>query len=415
MIVRCERCETRFKLDESRLPARGARVRCSRCKHAFFVTPPGAAKEELVHEVAAAAARAPAPKPPAPEPSWDLEEGPDATIARRKAAAAGPAARGAGAESEDDNTDWRFEDEVPGLDPGASRSGFDLSGSQTSPSLAAPDPDESSFAELGDPETWDLLAGDAPPPAGADPAPALGDVDLGSTPPSASPPPPARAAAPVPATREADPARPEPAPEPRPAPAPRPRIAPPAARTAFAPPAVVTPRRIPAAPRAPTAATWAGWAGLAVLVAAIAWGALRPPSAPLGAATLAPVAGFEVREARARIVENAAAGPILVVSGRLRNPGPSARPLGAPLAVQLLDDGGAPLPGGAAPAGPALPDARVRESAPEQLLAAQQAAAATLAGAPVAAGAELGFSAVFAPAPRAASRFALAPLPGAAR
>ncbi|HSJ99542.1 MAG TPA: zinc-ribbon domain-containing protein, partial [Myxococcota bacterium] len=201
MIVRCERCETRFKLDESRLPARGARVRCSRCKHAFFVTPPGAAKEEIVHEVAAAAARAPAPKARPPEPSWDLEEGNDATLARRKAAAAS-----ARAESEDEATDWRFEEDVPGLDPGATRSSFDLSGSQTAPSLAAPpDPDDNSFAGLGDPETWDLLSGDAPPPDEAHAAPPL-EPALELAPPPA---PPARAAVPA---RTVEPAAPEAAP-----------------------------------------------------------------------------------------------------------------------------------------------------------------------------------------------------------
>jgi predicted Zn finger-like uncharacterized protein len=31
---------TKFNLDESKLPAKGAKVRCSRCQHVFFVTPP---------------------------------------------------------------------------------------------------------------------------------------------------------------------------------------------------------------------------------------------------------------------------------------------------------------------------------------------------------------------------------------
>jgi predicted Zn finger-like uncharacterized protein len=400
VIVRCERCETRFKLDESRLPARGARVRCSRCKHAFFVTPPGAAKQEVVHEVAAAAARAPAESLRGPEPSWDLEENPEATIARRRPLAG--AARPAG-EADEDASDWRFEDDVPGLDPGAARSSFDLSGSQTSPSLAAPpDPNEDSFAELGDPETWDLLAGDAPPDDAPAPAPAR-PVD--PTPPRVAP-----------AADVGE--RPAPAPsteaplvvaEPLPAspPTARARLAPPAARTAFAPPPVVMPRRIPPAPRGLSAKAWAGWAGAVALAGVVAWASLGPAATQATVAPLAPVAGFEVSEARARVVENAAAGPILVVSGRLRNPGPSARPLGAPLAVQLLDAQGAPIAVAAGAAGPALPEQRVREEEPERLVAAQQEEAARLSGAPVAAGAELGFTAVFAPAPRNASRFVL--------
>lgn len=409
MIVRCERCETRFKLDESRIPVRGARVRCSRCKHAFFVTPPGAAKADVVHEVAAEAARTAAETTRAPEPSWDLEEGPEATLARRKPTVAAAGAEGDAA----DDTDWRFEDDVPGLDPGATRSSFDLSGAQTAPSLARPDPNEDSLAELGDPETWDLLAGDAPAadlgaPA---PSPSFAEPEPEQT---LSAPAPAAAVAPAPVAVAAD-AIAEVVDEPAPTPAPRPRVAPPATRTAFAPPAIVMPRHIPAAPRHPSMTTGAGWAGLAALVVAIAWGALLPAAPALRATSLAPVAGFEIVEARARLVENAAAGPMLVISGRLRNPGPSARPLGASLAVQLLDADGAPLGGRVAPAGPELPEARVREDAPEQLAAAQQAEAAAFAREPVAAGAELAFSALFAPAPAGADGFTLTPPAGAAR
>src|SRR5690606_27627780 len=92
----------------------------------------------------------------------------------------------------------------------------------------------------------------------------------------------------------------------------------------------------------------------------------------------------------------------------LRNPGPSARPLGAPLEVRLLDAHGEPLPREVAHAGPALSELDLREAAPEQLVAAQQAAAARLARTPVAPGDALAFAAVFAPAPREASRFVLA-------
>jgi predicted Zn finger-like uncharacterized protein len=43
VIVTCERCATQFQLDDSRVPAEGVRVRCSRCKHAFEVHLPGKA------------------------------------------------------------------------------------------------------------------------------------------------------------------------------------------------------------------------------------------------------------------------------------------------------------------------------------------------------------------------------------
>lgn len=40
MIITCEKCATRFRLDTSLLQAEGSRVRCSLCKHVFTVSPP---------------------------------------------------------------------------------------------------------------------------------------------------------------------------------------------------------------------------------------------------------------------------------------------------------------------------------------------------------------------------------------
>lgn len=57
MILQCERCQTRFRLEESRLPPTGARVRCSRCKHSFFAMPPGdVTRRGLANALAAEAA-----------------------------------------------------------------------------------------------------------------------------------------------------------------------------------------------------------------------------------------------------------------------------------------------------------------------------------------------------------------------
>ncbi len=52
MIVTCASCETSFQLDESRVPVQGIRVRCSRCKEAFFLQHPSASQSQVVHEVA---------------------------------------------------------------------------------------------------------------------------------------------------------------------------------------------------------------------------------------------------------------------------------------------------------------------------------------------------------------------------
>ena len=40
MIITCENCKTRFNLADERIPAAGAKVRCSRCQHSFQVVRP---------------------------------------------------------------------------------------------------------------------------------------------------------------------------------------------------------------------------------------------------------------------------------------------------------------------------------------------------------------------------------------
>lgn len=47
MVVICTRCATQFQFDESRLPLKGAKVRCSRCTEAFFLAHPKAAMSEF--------------------------------------------------------------------------------------------------------------------------------------------------------------------------------------------------------------------------------------------------------------------------------------------------------------------------------------------------------------------------------
>jgi predicted Zn finger-like uncharacterized protein len=50
MIVTCASCLTKFNLEDSRIPAKGAKVRCSRCKHIFYVVPPPETKEEIIED-----------------------------------------------------------------------------------------------------------------------------------------------------------------------------------------------------------------------------------------------------------------------------------------------------------------------------------------------------------------------------
>ena len=37
MIIKCEKCQTKFRLDDSRVTAKGVKVRCTKCKHVFTV------------------------------------------------------------------------------------------------------------------------------------------------------------------------------------------------------------------------------------------------------------------------------------------------------------------------------------------------------------------------------------------
>jgi len=47
MIITCASCLTKYHLDDSRISEKGAKVRCSRCKHVFYVVPPPETKEEV--------------------------------------------------------------------------------------------------------------------------------------------------------------------------------------------------------------------------------------------------------------------------------------------------------------------------------------------------------------------------------
>jgi predicted Zn finger-like uncharacterized protein len=46
MIITCASCLTKFNLDDSKIPAKGTKVRCSRCKQVFYVVPSHETKEE---------------------------------------------------------------------------------------------------------------------------------------------------------------------------------------------------------------------------------------------------------------------------------------------------------------------------------------------------------------------------------
>lgn len=66
MIIKCEQCQTKFRLDDSKVTDKGAKVRCTKCKHVFTVH-----KEQPVPEAEEATfAPEPVPAPvPVPAPS----------------------------------------------------------------------------------------------------------------------------------------------------------------------------------------------------------------------------------------------------------------------------------------------------------------------------------------------------------
>ena len=374
MIVRCEKCETRFKLDETRLPARGARVRCSRCKHAFFVTPPQVDREAVVQALADEVTQG---RARAPEPAWDLEDrGPTARGdgERRTRGERGQPDRAIAAPDANEDSDWTFEDHVPGL----SGDGASLDGQEPAagPLSLGGDPNEDSLAGLGSPESWDLLTQPDPP----------------------APPAPARPTLPAPAVR--------PPPEPEPAPVEIARSAPVAkpvpAEPVFAAPVEATQKVV---------VSWPGLAGVVALGIAIALGSVHAAGRAETAASLAPIAGLEVASARARWIENARVGPILVVSGELRNPGPAARSLGAELVVSLLDGDGAPIDEPEAVAAAPLGEEPLREQDPRLLRSEQQRSAGEWAAGELQPGATLAFDAVFERFPAGARRFDLAARP----
>ncbi len=71
MIIQCEKCLTRFRLDDSRVTEKGVKVRCTRCKHVFTVR-----KEEPEIDSLQATVSLPSAAPPSEEWSFADEAAP---------------------------------------------------------------------------------------------------------------------------------------------------------------------------------------------------------------------------------------------------------------------------------------------------------------------------------------------------
>lgn len=109
MIVQCVRCETRFQLDASRVPATGVRVRCSRCKESFFLPHPSASESEVVHGIAEEAVSGASLSP---GPSQDLVASTDVSDPPAGSAPVDADASPVSVGIREDE-DWQFDDEIP--------------------------------------------------------------------------------------------------------------------------------------------------------------------------------------------------------------------------------------------------------------------------------------------------------------
>lgn len=94
MIVQCEKCDSRFNLDEALIKEEGSKVRCSQCRHVFVVRPP---QEE----------------PSEPESPPTLEDAPEETVVLDA-----PPSPGAGVPADEDlEIDAEMEERWTDLEP----------------------------------------------------------------------------------------------------------------------------------------------------------------------------------------------------------------------------------------------------------------------------------------------------------
>ena len=394
MVVVCESCSTRFRIDDARIPAKGRLVRCSQCKATFIAKPENASFEDTVQEVVAEVTDSGGS--PTPEPAADLFD----TVGEDLG---GETQTRTSAPSDDER--WEFDEEPRKPAP-------ELPIVERSEPTVATEAASSSLDDIGNPAEWDLLRG-APVPAARE-AQFIEPVE-----PARSPEPePAAAAEPEPFLRPlADEPEPAPEPEAKPkkakkkrekkekkprkertqAPAREPRES--SGRGAAVGRSLAQSARVALALAAWAALAGIVYVGVTPLLAVSATSAAARPAAPRTVG----LADGEARGIDARFVENAFAAPLFVVRGELARPNADRR-LG--LRVRFVDAHGAPL-GDAVWAGASRSAQELRESAPATLRSELDASAAQAAlGGP--------FVAVFETIPPEAQGFALAlePLPG---
>ncbi len=347
MIVTCEQCSTQFRLDDAKVPETGARVRCSKCKHAFFIQPASKRSDTLAAaDLAEEAMRGGRDEDALEDSDWQFNEEAQPPLRTDPAPGGGRDAASAAVD------DLLGPDPLPAAAPGAT--------------AAPPEATPLESPELGSPEDWDLLDESEPSPSSAIgrvelvPRPyhsleegheASADEDLSDR---------------LAVAAELD----------RPGPSGAGRLA-------------------------GAVAQACGWLVTSTLIGMLAHGVLRGVLDAPAAATEIEVSGLRAGSLRARWVENAVAGPLYVLSGELRSD--RVRAAGPALAARVVDAQGGTLQ--VSPLGPAFDDRALREAEPDQLVQAQQRAARSFAQ--LHPGESFAFQALFSGLPPSAARVLL--------
>jgi predicted Zn finger-like uncharacterized protein len=431
VFVSCDHCHTEYELDDAKIPAGGARLRCTNCNHYFVIVPPEPSDLQSADDLAHDALSTEVPDGADPDP--EQEAAPEEEF------------------DPDGESDWEFNDvvETPESEAGGEvpESGFDLGGASES-GLDLDDASESDFdldGEMGDLSAAEDVVDDLLGPAGAIDADAaaavddlLGEIDTadlrsdessgdlasGSESPSEGLDPGAADALDETGGDISgdggdslddlsdwglfdDPAETDASAVSAGAKGPKVSAAHDGAR---AEPRVEL--AVAMADDLPTSVRWtdriaavAGWgAVLSMLIVALV-GGLAPNSvdarAPAGSWS---GAGFEADQIVGRWVDNAVAGSIYVVSGRVRGAPGSDRASRKTLGIRLIDTTGREIDRALIPLAPAVPERILRESSPAELDAFQTRRAGRIA----AVGERwVSFEAVLTDLPRYAGRFEL--------
>jgi len=431
VFVTCGSCKTEYELDDAKIPAGGARLRCTNCKHSFVVRPPEASDfesaDDLAHDAISAAAQHdtdPIAAPRDTDPGLGQHDIDPIAAPRDTDPGLGqhdtdPVAAQEPALDEDPEVeaDWQFNEEISSPEPKAKpeRPGFSLD-------MLEPPPDasESPFDQQGDDwgdlslaeEAVDDLLGSGGPVA-ADPAAAvddlLGEMDTerwGA--PERDPAPDGKASSKALELADA-PAASHPARAVS-------RAAPAAeasdgfgdvsdwdlfdstedsgsaAQSSGSPRGSAAARRdgaraepqvkiaVPMDASAAASVRWtdrvwavAGWLAVSGLVVFSLVAGLVPRSSEARAQSGSwSGAGFEADQIVGRWVDNAVAGSLYVVSGRVRRAADSVAGAQNSLGIGLIDANGRAIDRPPVPLAPSIPESVLREASPTEIGALQQ-------------------------------------------